>query len=183
MNSTTADTGPVVVIGASAGGLEALQELVARLPAGARAAFVIAQHLAPDHPSQLADLLTRVTRLPVVAAQDGTPLQPGQIVVIPPNRDATIDNRQLRLSDPLPRFGPSPSIDRLFESLAQTCGEQGLAVVLSGTGSDGACGLRLVGAAGSVDSEPSPGRRYHSQEANDGIPGGNDIPEIGRAHV
>lgn len=156
MNSTTADTGPVVVIGASAGGLEALQELVARLPAGARAAFVIAQHLAPDHPSQLADLLTRVTRLPVVAAQDGTPLQPGQIVVIPPNRDATIDNRQLRLSDPLPRFGPSPSIDRLFESLAQACGEQGLAVVLSGTGSDGACGLRLVGAAGGLTLVQSP---------------------------
>ncbi|MFM1811739.1 MAG: hypothetical protein RLZZ336_677 [Cyanobacteriota bacterium] len=156
MNPTAPDAGPVVAIGASAGGLEALQELVARLPAGARAAFVIAQHLAPDHPSQLADLLARVTPLPVLLAQDITPLKPGQIVVIPPNRDATVEHGQLRLSDPLPRFGPSPSIDRLFESLAQDCGDQSLAVVLSGTGSDGACGLRMVGAAGGLTLVQSP---------------------------
>lgn len=156
MHSSAPDAGPVVAIGASAGGLEALRELLARLPAGARAAFVIAQHQAPDHTSQLAELLGRVTPLPVQVAQDPTPLQPGQIVVIPPNRDATVANGQLRLSDPLPRFGPSPSIDRLFESLAQDCGERSLAVVLSGTGSDGACGLRVVGAAGGITLVQSP---------------------------
>lgn len=156
MEPPAPDACPVVAIGASAGGLEALQELVARLPADARAAIVIAQHLSPDRPSQLADLLARITPLPVVQAQDPTPLQQGQIVVIPPNRDAIIEAGHLRLSDPLPRFGPSPSIDRLFESLAHDCGEQGLAVVLSGTGSDGACGLRVVGAAGGLTLVQSP---------------------------
>jgi two-component system CheB/CheR fusion protein len=156
MDSSAAGLDRVVVIGASAGGLEAIQELLGPLPPGGTATYVVAQHLAPEHPSQLVELLRRCTRLPVVAATDLTPLQPGQIVVLPPNCDASFDGDSLRLVPPEPRFGPSPSIDALFESLAASWGERGVAVVLSGTGSDGACGLRAVGGAGGLTLVQAP---------------------------
>jgi len=85
------------------------------------------------------------------------PLLPGQVIVVPPGRDAILTAKALRLEPPEPRFGPSPSIDRLLESLAAHWGERGVAVVLSGTGSDGACGLRSVGAAGGLTLVQSPG--------------------------
>ena len=156
MDSNAAALDHVVVIGASAGGLEAIQELLALLPPDGNVAYVVAQHLAPEHPSQLVDLLKRCTRLPVLSATDQTPLQPGQIVVLPPNCDASFDNGSLRLVPPQPRFGPSPSIDGLFESLAASWGDRGVAVVLSGTGSDGACGLRAVGGAGGLTLVQAP---------------------------
>jgi two-component system CheB/CheR fusion protein len=156
MGSSPQELDHVVAIGASAGGLEAIQELIAQLPAGSGATYVVAQHLAPDHPSQLADLLRRSTRLSVIEASARTTLSPGRIVVIPPNCDATFEQQELILASPQPRFGPSPSIDRLFESLADLWGERGVAVVLSGTGSDGACGLRAVGSAGGLTLVQSP---------------------------
>jgi len=146
----------VVVIGASAGGLDALRELAARLPPGARATYVVAQHLAPGHPSQLVQLLSSHTPLRVMAAVDGSPLLADQMLVVPPGCDASLENQRLRLSAPLPRFGPSPSIDHLFESLADHWGSRAVAIVLSGTGSDGALGLRAVGAAGGLTLVQSP---------------------------
>lgn len=151
-------TGPdhVVVIGASAGGLEALQDLASNVQPGGNVAYVVAQHLAPDHPSQLVELLARSTKLRVVGAQNGSRLQSGQLLVVPPNSDATVDASNLHLTEPEPRFGPSPSIDLLFESLATHWGERAVAVVLSGTGSDGARGLRAVGAVGGLTLVQSP---------------------------
>jgi len=146
----------VVAIGASAGGLKALQELLGQLKPGDEAAFVVAQHLSPDHASQLTNLLARVTKLKVEEARDGHPLSPGHILVVPPNVDATIEPGCLKLASPPPRFGPSPCIDRLFDSLASACGEQAVAVVLSGTGSDGAFGLRAVRAGGGLTLVQSP---------------------------
>jgi two-component system, chemotaxis family, CheB/CheR fusion protein len=146
----------VVAIGASAGGLKALQELLGQLRPGNEAAFVVAQHLSPDHASQLTSLLARVTKLKVVEACDGLPLSPGHILVVPPNFDATIESGCLKLSSPPPRFGPSPCIDRLFDSLASACGEHAVAVVLSGTGSDGAFGLRAVRAGGGLTLVQTP---------------------------
>lgn len=146
----------VVAIGASAGGLKALQELLSQLKPGEDVAVVVAQHLAPDHASQLVPLLSRATHLKVEPASDGHPLSPGTVVVVPPNCDATIEAGHLKLATPAPRFGPSPSIDLLFESLASDCGERAVAVVLSGTGSDGACGLRAVGASGGLTVVQSP---------------------------
>jgi two-component system, chemotaxis family, CheB/CheR fusion protein len=156
MESTTAGLDHVVAIGASAGGLEALQELVAQLLPGGNVAYLVAQHLAPDHPSQLAELLARSTRLPVVVASTGRALAPGQIVVVPPNSDATVEASRLQLQKPGPRFGPSPSLDLLFDSLAGHWGPRAVAVVLSGTGSDGARGLRAVGAAGGLTLVQAP---------------------------
>lgn len=146
----------IIAIGASAGGLEAITALLEHLPVLKRVALVVAQHLSPEHPSQLTELLQRTSQLPVVTAADGQPLRAAQVVVIPPNRDASFLNHALRLETPEPRFGPSPSLDRLFESLAETWGERGVAVLLSGTGSDGACGMRAVGAAGGLTLVQSP---------------------------
>ncbi len=146
----------VVAIGASAGGLEALQALVGRLREGGDVAVLVAQHLAPDHPSQLVELLRRATPLRVEQAVDGACLEPGLILVLPPNCDAELDHNQLRVHDPCGSFGPSPSIDHLFDSLARHWGERAVAVVLSGTGSDGARGLRSVGASGGLALVQSP---------------------------
>jgi len=140
----------VVGIGASAGGLEALKVLLGQLKLQGLMTYVVAQHLAPDHPSLIVELLQRVTRLQVVTAVDGDLLRPGVVAVAPSNRDVAVRGDRLVVSDPPPRFGPSPSIDRLFESIAREWRQQGVAVVLSGTGSDGARGLAQVRAAGGL---------------------------------
>jgi two-component system CheB/CheR fusion protein len=152
-SSKWADVRPlnhVVGIGASAGGLEALKVLLGQLKLQGLMAYVVAQHLAPDHPSLIVELLQRVTRLQVVTAVDGDLLRPGVVAVAPSNRDVAVRGDRLVVSDPPPRFGPSPSIDRLFESIAREWRHQGVAVVLSGTGSDGARGLAQVRAAGGL---------------------------------
>jgi len=146
----------VVAIGSSAGGLEALQALLGRLREGGSVACLVAQHLAPDHPSQLVDLLGRATPLRVEQAVDGASLEPGLILVLPPNCDAELEGNRLLLNEPRGSFGPSPSIDHLFDSLARHWGERAVAVVLSGTGSDGARGLRSVGARGGLALVQSP---------------------------
>jgi two-component system, chemotaxis family, CheB/CheR fusion protein len=146
----------VLAIGSSAGGLEALQALLGPLREGGSVACLVAQHLAPDHPSQLVDLLSRATPLRVEQAVDGASLEPGLILVLPPNCDAELDGDRLLLNEPRGSFGPSPSIDHLFDSLARHWGERAVAVVLSGTGSDGARGLRSVGARGGLALVQSP---------------------------
>ncbi|MFN7901159.1 MAG: CheR family methyltransferase [Synechococcaceae cyanobacterium] len=140
----------VVVIGASAGGLEAIQDLIGRLSPHHQAAYVIAQHLSPDHPSELRELLHRGTYLPVVTGRDGLVLEADQIVVLPPNCDASLAAATLQLSSPEPRYSPSPSIDRLFQSLAGQWSDHAVGIVLSGTGSDGALGLRTIAEAGGL---------------------------------
>ena len=140
----------VVAVGASAGGLEALQDLISQLSTGRAAAYVIAQHLSPDHRSELTELLQRVTQLPVVSGRDGLKLEADQIVVLPPHCDASLDAETLRLRTPEPRYSPSPSIDHLFQSLANQWLDHAVGIVLSGTGSDGAVGLRSIATAGGL---------------------------------
>ncbi|MEA5410411.1 chemotaxis protein CheB, partial [Synechococcus sp. BA-120 BA3] len=140
----------LVAIGASAGGLEALQTLLASLSLGGSVAYVVAQHLSPDHGSLMVELLGRVTPLQVLEAVDGATLLPDTVSICPPNHDISVEGNRVRLAAPEPRFCPSPSIDRLFESIADHWNGHGAAVVLSGTGSDGARGLRAVRAAGGL---------------------------------
>jgi len=146
----------VVAIGASAGGLEALEEFLPHLPVASEVAYVVAQHLSPLYRSQLVDLLQRSTRLHVVEATDQMPLQAGKLIVVPPRYDAIFTETGLDLQLPEARFGPTPSLDRLFDSLATRWGERGIGVVLTGTGSDGASGLRSVVAAGGLSLVQSP---------------------------
>ncbi len=143
-------------IGASAGGLDALQDLASHLVPGGGFSYVVAQHLAPEHRSLLVDLLAHATGLTVVTARDGAPLLADVIAIAPPNHDVAVEGGRLRLRDPLPRFGPSPCIDLLFESIAEHWGERGVAVVLSGTGADGARGVQAVRLAGGLTLAQSP---------------------------
>lgn len=139
-----------VGIGASAGGLDALRLLVHRLPKTLRATFIVAQHMAPSHKSLLADILRRDTALAVVEAADGIEPRTGTLYVTPPNVDIRIADGRLVLSTPAAGRLPKPSIDLFFASLAAQAGENAVAIVLSGTGSDGARGIAAVHAAGGV---------------------------------
>jgi two-component system CheB/CheR fusion protein len=139
--------GFVVAIGASAGGLEALERLFAALPMDTGAAFVVIQHLSPDHKSMMDNLLARYTDMPVCVAGHDMPLAPNAVFLIPPAKSMRIAGDRLLLS-PKPEHGLSLPIDVFFSSMAEQCADRGIAVVLSGTGSDGSRGIPAVNAAG-----------------------------------
>jgi two-component system, chemotaxis family, CheB/CheR fusion protein len=135
---------PIVGIGGSAGALEALKLFLPAVPVASRLAFVVVLHLAPDHKSLLAELLSRLTKLPVKAVEDGTDVEPGTVYVIPPNATLTIERGRLRLALPAMRRELRTPIDAFLISLAQDQGDNAGCVILSGTGSDGTLGLRAV---------------------------------------
>jgi two-component system CheB/CheR fusion protein len=137
----------LIVVGASAGGIEALSALVSNLPAGFPAPIVIAQHLSPHRLSSLPEILARRSPLPVRTVATREPLEPGVIFVVPPNRDVMITDHEVQVHEE-DGVGPRPSVDLLFRSAAHVFGEDLIAVILSGSGSDGAAGAREVKAAG-----------------------------------
>jgi two-component system CheB/CheR fusion protein len=140
----------IVGIGASAGGLEALRSLFGALKQGSTMAFVVVQHLAPTHRSRLVELIAHSTPLRVKEVQDGEAPQPGVICVTPPGKDVFYEGGLLRLREPQLTVGPKPSIDLFFHSLADNGGDAVIGIVLSGTGSDGAHGIRAIKAAGGL---------------------------------
>jgi two-component system CheB/CheR fusion protein len=131
---------PIVGIGASAGGLDALKRLLPKVAPDSGMAFIIVQHLAPDYRSILSELLGASTRLPVMQVDEETALQPNHVYVIPPNATLTVQEGRLQLDRPAHR---NP-IDDLLTSLARDQGERAAGVILSGTGSDGTIGLRAI---------------------------------------
>lgn len=149
---------PVVGIGASAGGLAAFEAFFAGMPTGSDPgmAFVLVQHLAPDHKSILADLIGRYTRMPVFEVEDGMPVRPNCAYIIPPNADMALVNGELHLSEPLDPRGRRLPIDFFFRSLAEYLYDRAIGVVLSGTGSDGTLGLRAIKGAGGMAMAQSP---------------------------
>ncbi len=152
-------------VGASAGGLEAFQELISSIAPEQQRAWVLVQHLDPDHQSLLPELLARRTRLPVVAIQDGQRLEPGVIHLIPPGEELRVSGRTLRLAAFAAPRGLRRPIDVFFESLAVACGVNCAAIVLSGTGSDGSVGIRAVKEAGGLVFVQDP-----KQAKYDGMP-------------
>ncbi|HZS91056.1 MAG TPA: chemotaxis protein CheB [Chloroflexota bacterium] len=137
----------LVVIGASAGGVEALSTLVSTLPRDFSAPIVIAQHLDPQHPSYLGDILARRSTLPVRVVTDSAPLEPGVVYVVPANRHVEIAAHDVQVRTE--GAGRSkPSIDLLLSSAARVYGEGLIAVILTGTGADGTVGARAVKKAG-----------------------------------
>lgn len=135
--------GPLIVIGASAGGIEALSRVLADLPANFAVPIVVAQHIDPGRPSLLAEVLRRASRVPVRTIEGNEPLQPGVVLVVPANRHVEVrDGKVLLQATDLP--GPKPSVDRLLASAAAEFGEGLVAVILSGSGSDGAAGAHIV---------------------------------------
>ena len=151
-NAAEPEEAPLIIvgIGASAGGLEALKELIATLPASENICYVVAQHLSPTHNSLLTELLAPVTKLSVRDLRDGQEATANCIFITPPDRDVEYVSGGFKLSPPKPGVGPKPSVDRLLMSLAENAGDHSVAIILSGTGSDGALGVRAVKAAGGV---------------------------------
>lgn len=143
---------PVVGIGASAGGLAAFEEFFAGMPPDLDPgmAFVLVQHLAPDHHSILTDLIQRHTRMRVFEVEDGMIVQPNCAYIIPPNRDMALLNGTLQLLEPAAPRGHRLPIDFFFQSLAQDQRERAICVILSGTGSDGTLGARAIKAEGGM---------------------------------
>ena len=134
----------VVGIGASAGGLVAFKSFLSNLPADTGMAFVLVQHLAPNHKSLLVELLAAESPIPVAVASDGLEVKRDCIYVIPPDATLTIKDEVLQVQSPAPTREHRRPIDSFFTSLAEDCGERAVGIVLAGVGSDGTMGIRAI---------------------------------------
>jgi two-component system CheB/CheR fusion protein len=139
----------VVGVGASAGGLEAFNRLLHALPADTGMAYVLVQHLAPTHPSSLAEILSRATSMPVAEVTDEVEVEPNRVYVMPPDRNLVLVHGHLHLSQREPR-GQQHPVDQFFRSLAQDQRHMAIGVVLSGTATDGTLGLEEIKAEGGI---------------------------------
>jgi two-component system chemotaxis response regulator CheB len=162
----------LVVIGASAGGVETLRRVVGGLPRDLRAAVCIVLHLAPDSPSALAGILDRAGPLPCWRAGDGDPLQSGRVLVAPPDRHLVVSDGRVGLTVGPRENGHRPSVDALFRSAAEAKGSRVVGVVLSGMRDDGTAGLALIKAHGGAAIV---------QDPNEALYGG--MPASALAHV
>lgn len=135
---------PIVGIGASAGGLEALEQFFSHVPKDCGMAFVVIQHLDPDHKGMMPELLQRITPMTVTQARPRMKVMPNCVYVIPPNKDLSILHGTLSLLDPVAQRGLRLPIDFFFRTLADDRGDQSIGVILSGMGSDGTLGLRAI---------------------------------------
>jgi two-component system CheB/CheR fusion protein len=158
---------PIVGIGASAGGLAAFEAFFSGMPANTDPgmAFVLVQHLAPDHKSMLTELIRRYTRMQVFEVEDGMTVRPNCAYIIPPNRDMAFLNGTLQLLEPTAPHGQRMPIDFFFRSLALDQHEHSICIVLSGTGSDCTLGLRSIKGEGGMAMAQNP-----SSTEYDGMP-------------
>ena len=141
----TVENAPSIIgIGASAGGLEALEQFFSPIPATCGAAFIVIQHLDPTHKGMLPELLQRATQMTVAQAANSMQVKPNCVYVIPPNKDLSILHGKLHLLDPVAPRGLRLPIDSFFRALADDQHERAIGVVLSGMGSDGTLGLRAI---------------------------------------
>ncbi len=135
---------PIIGIGASAGGLEALEQFLRHVPPACGTAFVVVQHLGPSYKGMIVELLQRYTPMPVVQIEDGMVVAPDHVYVIPPSRDLLILRGVLYLLEPTAPRGLRLPIDFFLRSLAEDQQQRGIGVILSGMGSDGTLGLRAI---------------------------------------
>ncbi len=148
----TSSEAPLIIvgIGSSAGGLEALRQLVPNLPVDKRVVYILAQHLDPKHSSMLGPILSReVTSLSILELEHDQQLEGGHFYIVPPGMDACYANGRIHL-EKATGIGPKPSVDRLFASLAENHGRHAIGIILSGTGMDGAHGIRSIKAEGGI---------------------------------
>ena len=138
----------IVGIGASAGGLDSLERLFTHFPTDTGMAFVVLQHLSPDFKSLMDELLSRRTRMRIRQAEHDMPVEPNTVYLLPPMKEMIIRHRRLLLNDRDPRHGLTLPIDLFLRSLAQDLGERAVAVILSGSGSDGSRGIQEISRAG-----------------------------------
>ncbi|WP_441286133.1 chemotaxis protein CheB [Sorangium sp. KYC3313] len=181
----------VVGIGASAGGLEALEHFFANIPKESGMAFVVVQHLSPDFKSLMDEILGRRTELPIHLVEDGMVVEPDHVYLIPPKKEMIISGGRLLLSERDRDQELALPIDVFFRSLAQDCGPRAIAVVLSGGGSDGSRGIRAVHEAGGlvvvqdVDSAQFDGMPKTARDAGvaDCVLPPQDMPRVLLDHV
>jgi two-component system CheB/CheR fusion protein len=146
----------IVGLGASAGGLDALAEFLSHVPAMSGLAYVVVQHLDPNHKAMLIELLQRATSMPVQEAVHSARLAPNVVYVIPPNRELTVAQGALHLAEPSQPRGLRLPIDVLYCSLAGDQGDRAIGVVLSGMGSDGTLGLQAIKTQGGLTLAQEP---------------------------
>ena len=147
---------PVVGIGASAGGLGALMQFFEHMPVGNGMAFVVILHLSPNHESSAAEIFQRATTMPVIQVDAVTAIEADHVYVIPPSHDLTMNDGHLQLSEPTRISGRHVAIDLFFRTLAQVHKERAIAIVMSGTGTDGAAGLARVKEQGGITLAQTP---------------------------
>jgi two-component system, chemotaxis family, CheB/CheR fusion protein len=135
---------PVVGIGASAGGLEAMEQFFKHVPVDSGRAYIVVQHLDPTHTGMLPELLQRITHMEVAQAKDNMTVHPNHVYVIPPDKSMSISNGKLSLFTPLEKRGLRLPIDFFLKSLAMDCNERSIALILSGMGSDGSAGVKAI---------------------------------------
>ena len=146
----------LVAIGASAGGLPALQEFLGHAPDDTGLAWVVVQHLDPTRKTALVQVLQRDLQMPVCEAVERARVRPNTVYVIPPNATLTLIDGHLHVAVPLEPRGQRHPVDDMFESVARVLGARAAGVVLSGMGSDGTRGLRAIHAAGGVTAVQQP---------------------------
>ncbi len=146
----------IVGLGASAGGLEALEQFLSRVPAASGLAYLVVQHMDPTHKTLLAELLQRATPMPVQEAVDAQRVERDAVYVIPPDAELTVQAGTLHLAKPVEPRGQRLPIDVLFGSLARELGERAIGVVLSGMGSDGTLGLQAIQSQGGLTLAQQP---------------------------
>jgi len=134
----------IVAIGASAGGVKALEAILSDLPGDFRVPILIVQHLDPSHRSLMAEIMQRHSVLLVTEAVDGETIKAGTVYFAPPNRHLLVDDGEIRLTSTEFVHFSRPSIDLLFESVAGTYGDRSIGVILSGSGRDGAMGIKAI---------------------------------------
>jgi two-component system, chemotaxis family, CheB/CheR fusion protein len=155
----------VVGIGASAGGLAALKILISRIPANSGVAWVVVMHLSPTHESHLPELLQPHVGVPVRQVTETTELEPNQIYVVPPGANLNAVDTHLRLSELEPLAAQRGPVDHFFRTLARTHHGHSVGVILTGTGSDGARGIREIKAKGGITLVQDPAEAEY-----DGMP-------------
>ena len=154
-----------VGIGASAGGLDALEKFLSKVPEKSGMAFIIVQHLDPIHKSALVDILSRTTSMEVMEVKDGVKVLSDHVYIIPPNKDLSLLNGNLQLMEPTHPHGLRMPINYFFTSLAQDQKDKSVGIILSGYGSDGSIGLKTIKANGGITIAQDP-----STAGSEGMP-------------
>jgi two-component system CheB/CheR fusion protein len=147
---------PIVAIGASAGGLEAYTKLFHALPSDTGMAFVVVQHLDPNHQSMLTEILAKATELPVNEVKSGDTIRPNCVYVIPPNSFMALSGSVFELTPRSKGAGPYLAVNFFMRSLADGRGSKAIGVILSGTGADGTLGLENIKAEGGITFAQDP---------------------------